>query len=102
MGLLIPPSLLSAISTTGAPPFRGTMTPRGEPDPDGAADYPRFDNEHGAAVREILQTTNEYVAAVEKAHPLFVIDVDFAELPTAMPPAGSGKFWNNNGVICVA
>lgn len=49
---------------------RGTMTPRGEPDPDGAADYPRFDNEHGAAVREILQTTDDYWAKIDEEYPL--------------------------------
>lgn len=59
----------------GAPPrvhgtFRGTMTPRGEPDPDGGADYPRFDNEHGAAVREILQTTGDYWAKIDEEYPL--------------------------------
>lgn len=65
------PSLISACSiATGAPPARGTMTPRGEPDPDGAADYPRFDNEHGAAVREILQTTDDYWAKIDEEYPL--------------------------------
>ena len=52
------------------PQRRGTMTTRGEPNPDGGAAYVGFDNEHGAAVREILQTTGDYWAKVDEETPL--------------------------------
>lgn len=45
--------------------IRPLMQPKGVADP---GDFP--DNEHGAAVREILQTTGDYWAKVDEETPL--------------------------------